>query len=443
MNISTIDFALQESKPLSSKTEAEGTDLFSILMASIAAGNGIQQGSYDATSDGSVPTFTGQVAFSTVDATITGQDADSDAAVTDAFAGIGKPVPEEPTISMSAFKNTIGAGNGGAGGNDAALQLLQGKLSDSNSGKTGADGIMGELTNLSQSVDSLNPLVAGEVEKALPYIAPYQIPEKTVNVEKETELKLSGFAGPVEKEPAGDSFRLPAQIKKAEAVDPSNAQPLLPQAVKGIKEGDGIEGEESSVKDWAIISGKDEVETVKGLDLGDGAIPALGREPIDPRLFQASAKPLAAVEGQRPQIDPVDLVAQVSGKIKADFNSEGGEVRMELHPESLGHLKIEIKVEGGVIRANILTENAMVKDAIDSNLSTLRTSLEDHGLRIDQLSVGVDQRQGDNAFAERKDLQMWQGFENAAASRYDGEEPANESWYSADRLQEQGVSIFA
>lgn len=443
MNISTIDFALAESKPTSPKTEAEGTDLFSILMASIAAGNGIQQGS--ALTDLGTPALTGQDVFSTVDVTATGKDADSGPAVTDVFAGLGKPATEEPTISMSAFMNTIDAENGDEGVSDAALKLLQGKLSDSDYGKTGADGIMGEFTNRSHSVDSLNPLVAGEVEKGLSLVVPYQTPEKTVtvNAEKETELQLPGFAGPVEKAPTGDSVRLSVQIKKAEAVDPSNAQSLLLQAVRGVKEGDGIEAKESNVKDGTIVSGNDEVETVKGLDIGDLIVPALGRESIDPRLFHASAKPLAAVDGQRPQIDPVDLVAQVSGKIKADFNSEGGEVRMELHPESLGHLKIEIKVEGGVIRANILTENAMVKETIDSNLPMLRSSLEEHGLRIDQLSVGVDQRQGGNAFAERKDVQMWQGFDNADASRYEGEEPANESWYSADRLQEQGVSIFA
>ncbi len=443
MNISNIDLAPPEIKALSPKTDTEGTDLFSIFMASIAAGNGIQQGSYNATADGDAATFTGQVIFSTVDVTVTGQDAGSDPAVTDAFAGIGKPATEVSAMPVPAFKNTIGVGSGDAGDNDAALELLKGKVSDSNSSKTGADGIMGELTNRSQSIDSLNPLVAGEIAKGLSHVVPYQTLEKTVNGEKRMELQLLGVAGPVEEAPEGDSVRLLSQLKKAEPIDPPNAQPLLPQAVKGVKEGDGIEAEESNVKAGTIISGNDEGETVKGLDIGGGIVSALGRESVDPRLFHASAKPLVAVGGQRPQIDPVDLVAQVSGKIKADFNSEGGEVQMELHPESLGHLKIEIKVEGGVIRANILTENAMVKDTIDSNLSVLKTSLEEHGLRIDQISVGVGHQHGGNAFAERRDIQIWQGFENADSSLYEGEEPVNESWYSVDSRQEQGVNIFA
>ena len=65
-----------------------------------------------------------------------------------------------------------------------------------------------------------------------------------------------------------------------------------------------------------------------------------------------------------------------------------------------------------------------------------------HGLRIDQL-VGMAISTVEMPLVERKDVQMWQGFDNADSSRYEGEESVNESWYSVDRWQEQGISIFA
>lgn len=464
MNIVPVETVSQDSLPVSAKTDTGGTDLFSILMASIAAGNGIRQGEFGVTTaseadiagnavfsaqnvefagqdNGSAPgmPLTPSSAATTKEVTL--QDTGSDPGVADPFAGLGKPASEGSQVT-SVFKNSINVGNEDSEG--AILPLVDGKeqvnlMPTVDTGKFEDVSAKGELVKPGQPDISL-PLTASGVVKDPSYVAPYRnlTPGKIVNCEKAVNRNLPEIkAGTQGKAPA---VELTAQ---AETADPSSVQPLLPQAVKGVKAGDGVEVKDENLKAGLVVSGNDEGETVKGLDIVDGIVTAFGSESIEVRLLHASAKPLAAVEGQRPQIDPADLMAQVSGRIKADFKSEGGEVRMELHPESLGHLKIEIRVEGGVVRANILTENAMVRDTIDSNISILRSSLEEHGLRIDQLSVGVDQHHSGNAFAERKDTQMWQGFENVDASLYEGEEPVNESWYHADSWQDQGVSIFA
>lgn len=132
-------------------------------------------------------------------------------------------------------------------------------------------------------------------------------------------------------------------------------------------------------------------------------------------------------------LKPEDLVAQITGKMKSDFKGNGGEVRMSLHPESLGHLKIEITVDSNVVKASIMAENAAVKSTIESNISMLKTSLEGQGLKVDQLSVGVDQRQGEG-FARRDDLREWQrGTGERSPSYYENEEYPRESpgerWY--------------
>lgn len=142
-------------------------------------------------------------------------------------------------------------------------------------------------------------------------------------------------------------------------------------------------------------------------------------------------------------VEPADIVEQVSGGFKSVIKGGSGEIRMELHPDSLGHLKIEVKVDGGVVKANIMTENAVVKDTIDSNLATLRTTLEEHGLRIDQLTVGIDQRQNGNAFAERERFQMWQSFNGGGVKFHDEDQSLNEPFYRADYFRSEGVSIFA
>lgn len=153
--------------------------------------------------------------------------------------------------------------------------------------------------------------------------------------------------------------------------------------------------------------------------------------------------PAASVSQIRHQHhEPAEIVAQISGRMKAEFNGKGGEVRMTLNPESLGQVKIEVSVEGGVVKANIMAENASVKSSIESNLSLLKTSLEGHGLRVDHLSVEVDQR-NENGFAKREDLQGWeQGMEERNPSSHERGGSSRQRWYR-NHFREGNLNLFA
>ena len=65
------------------------------------------------------------------------------------------------------------------------------------------------------------------------------------------------------------------------------------------------------------------------------------------------------------------------------------EVRIQLHPEEMGRLNMEIGMKDHQVIVKIHVENPFVKDLIENNLAQLREGLLDQGMRMDRCSVTV------------------------------------------------------
>ena len=76
---------------------------------------------------------------------------------------------------------------------------------------------------------------------------------------------------------------------------------------------------------------------------------------------------------------------------KAAFNLENGrsEFKIDLKPETLGHLKMQILTENHHVTVRILTENPLVKEIIESNLVQLKANFQNQGLEIEKFDVSV------------------------------------------------------
>ena len=61
-------------------------------------------------------------------------------------------------------------------------------------------------------------------------------------------------------------------------------------------------------------------------------------------------------------------------------------LRLILSQSSL-KLTIKIAVEEGIVTARFITENLQVKHLLESNLNTLRQSLESQGIKVEKLKL--------------------------------------------------------
>ncbi len=68
----------------------------------------------------------------------------------------------------------------------------------------------------------------------------------------------------------------------------------------------------------------------------------------------------------------------------------GGQVRLRLHPPELGSLQLTVRIEGGQLNAQLDVESSTARDALLSNVHTLKERLADQGIKIDRFDVRID-----------------------------------------------------
>jgi flagellar hook-length control protein FliK len=69
------------------------------------------------------------------------------------------------------------------------------------------------------------------------------------------------------------------------------------------------------------------------------------------------------------------------------------EATVHLHPEHLGEVTIQVRVDGKNVSAIVNAESAGVREWMQGQESTIRNGLSEHGLQLDRLVVQRDGRQ--------------------------------------------------
>jgi flagellar hook-length control protein FliK len=108
-----------------------------------------------------------------------------------------------------------------------------------------------------------------------------------------------------------------------------------------------------------------------------------------------------------------DVVSQIVEKAALKLSAGQGEVRIDLKPEFLGHLRMNISTEEHQVIVRILTEMPAAKMIIENNINQLRTALQSHGLEIDTFDVLVagDSDQSDRRYEGPSFLRMEEDFD--------------------------------
>ncbi len=158
-------------------------------------------------------------------------------------------------------------------------------------------------------------------------------------------------------QPGGDKRREPTDIQRGDQI---RQQPASPVA--------------------------DDQPLVFSLDQAGGISNGQGQQVTGPStsMHQAPGMP----------VSDAHVMNQVIHHFRGDRQLESGTVVLRLHPQELGELRMEIKVEQDNIKAHITTNNLQVQDILDRHLPRLREALEQQGMNLEQMQVTV--ATGDN-----------------------------------------------
>jgi len=106
-----------------------------------------------------------------------------------------------------------------------------------------------------------------------------------------------------------------------------------------------------------------------------------------------------------------NVMYQLTSKIQHLARSGETEIRIQLRPESLGEVKLAIRMEGDIVAARVQVENQQVKQIVESNLQSLRDALSEQNLQAGSFEVNVgngwgrqsDQPSGNNVHKSNTD----------------------------------------
>jgi flagellar hook-length control protein FliK len=120
---------------------------------------------------------------------------------------------------------------------------------------------------------------------------------------------------------------------------------------------------------------------VDGLKLA--AQPAAINAPQPSSEVQAAATPAAL------QLPDVPALHQIVEKINLITRQGESEVRLQLHPESLGQVLIQLHLSNGDVSVRMLTETVQAQNLIQDHLAQLKAAFTAQGLPLNNLAVGI------------------------------------------------------
>lgn len=129
-------------------------------------------------------------------------------------------------------------------------------------------------------------------------------------------------------------------------------------------------------------------------------------------------------------VDAMDLVRQVAEQAKVTISSEVTTMEMQLNPENLGRIYLQVSAKEGSVNAQIAAQNEAVKEALEMQLAALREQLNQAGIKVDEIEVTVA------AHEFEKNLEQNQGQNQSEQSAEQNNRNTNRRSIRMDSLDE-------
>ena len=107
-------------------------------------------------------------------------------------------------------------------------------------------------------------------------------------------------------------------------------------------------------------------------------------------------------------INTDDLISQIVDKARQTLSSRVSSLEMELHPQSLGKIFLQVTEKSGDVTAHLYAQNEAVKHALENRLADLTEDLNRQGVRVNEVTISVEP----HAFDENLEKNMSNQFGN-------------------------------
>lgn len=146
-------------------------------------------------------------------------------------------------------------------------------------------------------------------------------------------------------------------------------------------------------------------------------------------------------------IQQADIVRQVIEQIKVFSGNDMNRIEVQLYPQHLGRLQIQVMMKNGVMTAQIHAETEMAKEAIESQLQQLKETFQERNIQVNAVEVSV----GTSNFQREQERQDSAGNQQRTRTRgrriqldefgMPVDDLATEEAIVSERLEAQGASV--
>lgn len=103
------------------------------------------------------------------------------------------------------------------------------------------------------------------------------------------------------------------------------------------------------------------------------------------KLFESNVLPSQKMQQM------IDIVHQVSNQIRSHVNANTTTLEMQLNPESLGKVVLTVASKDGVMTANFRVESEEAKNALESQMVSLKEIFHEKNLRVESVDVEISE----------------------------------------------------
>ena len=96
----------------------------------------------------------------------------------------------------------------------------------------------------------------------------------------------------------------------------------------------------------------------------------------------------ATVTAEQP-VQQVDIVHQIVEQVRVNMNQQTTSLELQLYPEHLGRIQINVVSKDGVMTASIVAETEAAKQAIEGGLLNLKEAMQQQELKVEAIEVMV------------------------------------------------------
>ena len=93
-----------------------------------------------------------------------------------------------------------------------------------------------------------------------------------------------------------------------------------------------------------------------------------------------------------------DVMKQIVDNMRTTVKDGMSTLEMQLHPESLGSLQVQLNSKGGAVTAQFIAQDENVKNVLESQLITLKETFAEKGVTIDAIEVSVEPKTYEQAY---------------------------------------------